>query len=53
LGGIFRLYRQTVLKYFPVRLYCEQWNRLLGAAEQIRKFMEENKSKLKPKEQNA
>jgi hypothetical protein len=36
---------------FPVTLYYEQWNRLLGAAEDIKKFMEENKSKLKLKEQ--
>jgi hypothetical protein len=36
---------------FPVTLYYEQWNRLLGAAEDLKKFMEENKSKLKLKEQ--
>src|SRR5579862_2363188 len=36
---------------FPVTLYYEQWNRLLGAAEDIRKFLEENKSRLKLKEQ--
>jgi len=36
---------------FPVTLYYEQWNRLLGAAEEIKKFLEENKSKLKLKEQ--
>jgi ribosome-interacting GTPase 1 len=36
---------------FPVTLYYEQWNRLLGAADQIKAFMEENKSKLKLKEQ--
>jgi len=36
---------------FPVTLYYEQWNRLLGAAEDIKKFMEENKSKLKLKDQ--
>jgi len=35
---------------FPVTLYYEQWNRLLGAAEEIKKFLEENKSKLKLKE---
>jgi hypothetical protein len=35
---------------FPVTLYYEQWNRLLGAAEEIKKFMEENKSRLKLKE---
>ena len=36
---------------FPVTLYYEQWNRLLGAANEIKAFMEENKSKLKLKEQ--
>lgn len=36
---------------FPVTLYYEQWNRLLGASEELRKFMEENKSRLKLKEQ--
>ena len=35
---------------FPVTLYYDQWNRLLGAAEDLKKFMEENKSKLKLKE---
>jgi hypothetical protein len=36
---------------FPVTLYYEQWNRLLGAANDIKNFMEENKPKLKLKEQ--
>ena len=36
---------------FPVTLYYEQWNRLLDAAEKLREFLEENKSKLKLKEQ--
>jgi hypothetical protein len=36
---------------FPVTLYYEQWNRLLGAAEDIKKFLEDNKSRLKLKEQ--
>jgi ribosome-interacting GTPase 1 len=35
---------------FPVTLYYEQWNRLLAAAEDIRKFLEENKSRLKLKD---
>lgn len=37
---------------FPVTLYYEQWTRLLGAAEKLRQFLEENKSsgKLKLKE---
>ena len=35
---------------FPVTLYYEQWVRLLDAAENLRAFLEENKSKLKLKE---
>ena len=35
---------------FPVTLYYEQWTRLLGAAEDLKAFLEENKSKLKLKE---
>ena len=34
---------------FPVTLYYEQWQRLLGTAEELRTFLEENKSKLKLK----
>jgi hypothetical protein len=34
---------------FPVTLYYEQWQRLLGAAEELGKFLEENKDKLKLK----
>ena len=34
---------------FPVTLYYEQWVRLLEAAEALRAFLEENKSKLKLK----
>ena len=34
---------------FPVTLYYEQWVRLLGQADQIRAFLEENKSQLKLK----
>lgn len=34
---------------FPVTLYYEQWVRLLDQADQIREFMEENKSSLKMK----
>ncbi len=34
---------------FPVTLYYEQWIRLLDQAEQIRMFLEENKSRLKIK----
>jgi hypothetical protein len=36
---------------FPVTLYYEQWVRLLDAAGRLREFLEENKSKLKLKEQ--
>ena len=36
---------------FPVTLYYEQWNRLLAAADELKVFLEENKSKLKMKEQ--
>ncbi|NWG13888.1 MAG: hypothetical protein HXY20_10175 [Acidobacteria bacterium] len=32
---------------FPVTLYYEQWTRLLDHADELRAFMEENKSKLK------
>ncbi len=41
----------AVLGRFPVTLYYEQWNRLLGAADEIKAFLEENKSKLKLKDQ--
>jgi hypothetical protein len=34
---------------FPVTLYYEQWHRLLGTADDLRKFLEDNKSKLKLK----
>ena len=36
---------------FPVTLYYEQWNRLLDASDKLCEFMEENKSRLKLKEQ--
>ena len=35
---------------FPVTLYYEQWTRLLGAAEELKAFLEANKGKLKLKE---
>jgi hypothetical protein len=35
---------------FPVTLYKEQWLKLLGIAEDIKKFIGENDSKLKTKE---
>ena len=34
---------------FPVTLYYEQWVRLLDSANDLRAFLEENKSKLKLK----
>jgi hypothetical protein len=34
---------------FPVTLYYEQWIRLLDASADLRKFLEENKSRLKLK----
>ena len=34
---------------FPVTLYYEQWLRLLDQADQIREFLEQNKSHLKMK----
>lgn len=36
---------------FPVTLYYEQWIRLLDAAAGLREFLEENKSRLKMKDQ--
>ena len=36
---------------FPVTLYYEQWTRLLDTADKLREFLEENKSKLKLKDQ--
>ncbi|MBV9148187.1 MAG: hypothetical protein JO065_19890 [Acidobacteria bacterium] len=35
---------------FPVTLYYEQWMRLLGAIDELRSFIEENKPKLKTKD---
>lgn len=36
---------------FPVTLYYEQWKRLLDSADRLQEFMEENKSRLKLKNQ--
>jgi hypothetical protein len=36
---------------FPVTLYYEQWVRLLDMAKDLREFLEENKPKLKLKDQ--
>ena len=35
---------------FPVTLYKEQWTKLLSITEEIKKFIEENDSRLKTKE---
>jgi len=36
---------------FPVTLYYEQWVRLLDTATELRSFLEENRDKLKLKDQ--
>ena len=35
---------------FPVTLYKEQWTKLLAIADEIKRFIEENDSRLKAKE---
>lgn len=35
---------------FPVTLYKEQWLKLMGMSEEIKKFIEENNDRLKTKE---
>lgn len=35
---------------FPVTLYVEQWEKLLARADELRAFIDENRSKLKKKE---
>lgn len=35
---------------FPVTLYKEQWLRLLGISDEIKKFIQENDSRLKVKD---
>ncbi|TVQ78794.1 MAG: hypothetical protein EA369_05940 [Bradymonadales bacterium] len=35
---------------FPVTLYKEQWLKLLGFSDEIRKFIEQNDSQLKTKD---
>lgn len=37
---------------FPVTLYYEQWQRLLRGTEELQKFLEENKSLLKLREES-
>ena len=36
---------------FPVTLYREQWEKLLGMADEIRRFIQDNDQTLKKKEQ--
>lgn len=38
---------------FPVTLYYEQWIRLLDASKDLREFLEENKNRLKLKDQSG
>ena len=38
------------LQRMPVTLYVEQWTRLLDYADELKKFIQENDSKLKRKE---
>jgi hypothetical protein len=38
------------LQRMPVTLYVEQWERLLGFADQLREFLKEHDSELKRKE---
>ncbi len=35
---------------FPVTLYQEQWDKLLGHVEELRQFIEENRPSLKKKD---
>jgi hypothetical protein len=35
---------------FPVTLYKEQWLKLLGISDEIKKFISENDARLKTKE---
>ena len=35
---------------FPVTLYREQWEKLLGMGDEIRRFIQDNDAKLKKKE---
>ena len=38
---------------FPVTLYQEQWTRLLAKADDIKHFIEENRGRLKVKEEKS
>jgi hypothetical protein len=37
------------MRRFPITFYKEEWERILGMADEIRAFMRENESKLKTK----
>jgi hypothetical protein len=37
------------LRRFPITLYREEWERILGMADEIRAFLRENAAKLKTK----
>ena len=38
---------------FPITLYPEQWTRLLGMADEIRAFIEDNRDRLKWKDKEG
>ena len=40
------------LQRMPVTLYLEQWERLLGFADELRRFIKEHDSELKRKERS-
>ena len=37
------------LRRFPVTFYADEWEKILGMADEIRRFSQENESKLKRK----
>ncbi|MBK6973111.1 MAG: hypothetical protein IPH26_09260 [Sterolibacteriaceae bacterium] len=41
------------LQRMPVTLYVEQWDRLLGFADELRKFMKDHDTEFKRKEPKA
>lgn len=41
------------LQRMPVTLYVEQWDRLLGFADELRKFMKDHDTEFKRKESKA
>ncbi len=38
------------LRRFPITFYMEEWNRILGMADEIRAFIRENEAQLKKKD---